>query len=259
MSVPGDQRADTAAAHGQDISAAMQELGWGNMDKKQTNADIPAVKTEGQHEQPAQPAAVDMNNGSASSGLQQGSTVAPLTTENLLKMQAEQGVPSKSYTRRAAANLIQRLRDSPDRLMGLPKSLQDMVNSESKKSELISILCDAGGALDEVAVSFQVYEDKYRAEMNRKSAVRLTRKQMVDTYGEEAEKVMAFKEKEGLTEADENCPGAVVYIVAQRSDETECGTKSGILAVSMSCILQFLYLCLIYMCKARKDVWDLGV
>ena len=44
---------------------------------------------------------------------------------------------------------------------------------------------------------------------------------MQDKYGDEAEKVMKHKEKNGMTEKDENDPDITVYLVAEKEDETE--------------------------------------
>ena len=133
------------------------------------------------------------------------------------------------YTRRAAANMLNRLKAAPDRLNKLP-SLHNMVFDESKKSELITILVENQGNLEKVQAFLQFQEEKGTVEMTRKKAVRYTKKQMQDIYGEDAEKVMKHKEEMGLTEEDENNPEGIVYLFAKKSEGTENYKRSGILA-----------------------------
>ena len=61
------------------------------------------------------------------------------------------------YSRRAAANLLARLKKNPSRLDGLP-SLRKMVFEEKKKNDLISMLCENGGNLEQVQVNLQQQE-----------------------------------------------------------------------------------------------------
>lgn len=144
------------------------------------------------------------------------------STPGAIPANANQSAPpgGSEYSRRAAANLINRLVKNPGRLESLP-SLKGMVFDERKKSELITALVDSSGDLHKANAFFQMQEEKGKAVIARKKALRLTKKQMQDTYGDEAEKVMKHKENTGMTEADENCPDSVVYLVAQKEDEHE--------------------------------------
>lgn len=67
--------------------------------------------------------------------------------------------------------------------------------------------------------------------MARKKALRWTKKQMQDTYGEDVAKVMKHKEEEGMVEADENNPDGIVYLIAQKEDEVEDYSRSSVLTV----------------------------
>ena len=137
------------------------------------------------------------------------------------------------YSRRAAANLIQRLRENPKRVEGLP-SLHSMVHDESKKSELITILCENNGSLEAVGAYLQAFEETWRGEFHKKTALRWTKKEMEDHYGADAEKVMNFKRQQGLIEDDENCPGTEVFLMSKKEDEVENGFRGGDLAFHIS-------------------------
>ncbi|CAL1170983.1 unnamed protein product [Cladocopium goreaui] len=134
--------------------------------------------------------------------------------------------PDGEYTRRAAANLIQRLKKNPGRLTTMP-SLHQMVFDEEKKNELITMICENGGKLEQVQCHLQQMEERGRVFSARKKALRWTKKQMQDAYGEDADKVMKHKESMGMVEEDENCPDGIVYLVAQREDEEDNFSRSG--------------------------------
>ena len=135
------------------------------------------------------------------------------------------------YSRRAAANLLARLKKNPSRLDGLP-SLRKMVFEEKKKNDLISMLCENGGNLEQgnleqVQVNLQQQEEVGRVFSAKKKALRFTKKQMEDSYGQDADKVMKFKESIGMIEEDENNPDGIVYLIAQREDEEDNYNRSG--------------------------------
>ena len=64
---------------------------------------------------------------------------------------------SQGYTRRAAANLINRLKNNTSRLHELPADLQTLVSSE-EKSKLISMLCEADGNLEVMMGNFRAMQ-----------------------------------------------------------------------------------------------------
>eukprot|EP00435_Cladocopium_sp_Y103_P029966 s3256_g7.t1 len=152
---------------------------------------------------------------------------------NGVKLEDQKLDQRQCYSRRAAANLIQRLRDNPKRMEGIP-SLQKMVHDESKKSELITILCDNNGSLEAVGAYLQAFEETWHGEFHKKRALRWTKKEMEDHYGADAEKVMNYKRQQGLVEDDENCPGTELYLIARKEDEVESGTRGGPSAFQLS-------------------------
>ena len=144
------------------------------------------------------------------------------------KIQEEQKKQDNEYTRRAAANLVKRLQQNPNRVQGM-QSLKDMVFNDAKKADLITLLVENGGDLGKVQCHLQLMEESGQINIARKKALRYTKKQMQDMYGEDAEKVMKHKEATGMTEDDENMPDVKLYLVAQREDEFEDFTRNSIL------------------------------
>ena len=144
---------------------------------------------------------------------------------------AEKSKDQQEYSRRAAANLISRLQNNPARLEGLP-DLKKLVFDGSRKSELITMICDKGGSLEQVNAKLVVQEETGKLLVNRKKALRYTKKQMNDMYGDDAAGVMKHKESIGMVEDDENNPGGFVYLVSQREDEDENYNRSGSLKLS---------------------------
>ena len=149
----------------------------------------------------------------------------------LQQVKVEQCTPTaqqakEEYSRRAAANLIKRLKENPSRMEGMP-SLRSMVMDDSKKSDLISILVEQQGNLQQVATYLQVQEENGRVQIARKRAIRKTKKQMLDLYGEEASKVMKHKEESGMIEKDENHPDGFVYLIAEKEDDVEDFNRTG--------------------------------
>ena len=132
----------------------------------------------------------------------------------------------EEYSRRAAANLIKRLKENPSRMEGMP-SLRSMVMDDSKKSDLITILVEQQGNLQQVATYLQVQEENGRVQIARKRAIRKTKKQMLDLYGEETSKVMKHKEENGMIEKDENHPDGFVYLIAEKEDDVEDFNRTG--------------------------------
>ena len=136
----------------------------------------------------------------------------------------------KEYTRRAAANLISRLRDNPSRLQAMP-ALEKMVKDDTKKSELITMLCESNGCLEKVGANLEVYEERLTDQSFKKKALRWTKKEMEDHYGADAEAAMKHKREQGLTEDDENCPGALLYLISRTQDEFAKHSRSGALTI----------------------------
>ena len=145
--------------------------------------------------------------------------------QQFLQLPQQQLQPAKAddaaaYSRRAAANLIKRLMQNPSRMASMP-SLEKMVFDESKKPELITMLVDGNGSLEKVNANLQFLEESGRGQIERKKALRYTKKQMQDMYGDEAAAVMKHKDQAGLVEEDENNPNGFVYLVSAKEDEEE--------------------------------------
>ena len=169
-------------------------------------------------------------------------STVPLTADALRQLQLQKQMSNaaglhaappqceqKEYTRRAAANLIKRLKENPSRMQEMP-SLHKMVFDDSKKSELISMLVDSDGAFEKVGASLQAFEESSRGEYNRKRALRWTKREVEEKYGADAEKIMKHKREQGLVEDDENCPGGELFLISRREDEWEHVTRGGALA-----------------------------
>ena len=159
--------------------------------------------------------------------------IVALTPENLAAVAktgpADLQPTAGQYGRRAAANLISRLANNPARLEGMPE-LAKMVNDPAKKSELITMICDSNGSLEEVGVQLRIVEENHRHEYHRKMAHRWTKKEMEDHYGSEAQKVMDFKRQHGMVEDDENCPGGELFLISKKEDMFEDQRSTGISA-----------------------------
>eukprot|EP00913_Durusdinium_trenchii_P000143 g129.t1 len=78
-----------------------------------------------------------------------------------------------------------------------------MVFDDAKKPELITLLTEQNGSLGGVSAVLVLQEEKGRVQMSRKQALRYTKKQMMDTYGEEADKVMKHKEDAGSAQDED--------------------------------------------------------
>ena len=211
---------------GQVTTSDLEALGWLSL-----KSDAPhASQTHPAQTHPAQPAAGPNAEASKATLPANPAQSSPNTSQQDLKRAAAPG----SYTRRAAANLINRLQQNPSRMGKLHPTLKDMVFNENKKSELISVLCDQSGSLEKVSAFFQAQEEKGNVKVNRRKAQRLTKKQMQDTYGPEAEKVMKQKEENGLVEEDENFAGGLVYLFMQKEDENESYSRSSFSPLSLA-------------------------
>ena len=135
---------------------------------------------------------------------------------------------AEPYTRQAAANLIGRLRKNPGRIEEMGQ-LKSMVFDDSRKSELITLLCQHNGSLAATSATLVLTEERGESETNSRRALRLTRKQMLDTYGDDAQAVMKYKEDNGLTETDVNCPNMVWYLQMSKEDEQQVWKSNSVL------------------------------
>ena len=200
----GTTQADASADNGSDKGDAM----------RRQKSQIFQPPSDVHMGPPAPPGSVVVKLEPAQNGMRQ-----PLPSQSSKPADTE-------YSRRAAANLLGRIKKNPSRLEGLP-SLRKMVFDEEKKNDLISMLCENGGNLEQVQVHLQQQEERGRYFSAKKKALRFTKKQMEDSYGKDAEQVMKYKESIGMIEEDENNPNGIVYLIAQREDEEDSYTRTG--------------------------------
>ena len=200
-----------------DFLAELQAMGWQTPSTCRPSEPVPA---QGAHQTSPASAAATQNGATK----HQQFDLPKTTGDQPRQPGGREG--AGGYNRRAAANLINRLRANPSRLQGHP-NLEKMVFDDAKKPELITLLTEQNGSLGGVSAVLVLQEEKGRVQMSRKQALRYTKKQMMDTYGEEADKVMKHKEDAGLVEKDENNPDGFVYLIANKVDENEDYLRSG--------------------------------
>ena len=111
------------------------------------------------------------------------------------------------YSRRSGANLLKRLLDNPNRLNKLPIDLQTMMKDPSKKSDVISLLCDHRGNLEQVNLMFQMRSKQATKNKQQATMTPLTELEVKQKYGEQAERVMQQKRTQGLVVEDPNLQG----------------------------------------------------
>ena len=137
--IPADQQQQlpsTAATHAITM-AELQAMGWQlpTSCRPQAEQHGETAQSPADAKQPAAPAPKPSPVAPAADA--QPAQEAPLVKQE--KMEAtDPPVDPKAYSRRAAANLIGRLRKNPDRVQSQP-SLQNMLFDEAKKSELITL------------------------------------------------------------------------------------------------------------------------
>lgn len=120
------------------------------------------------------------------------------------------------YSRRAAANLLGRIKKNSARMASLDPELRRRVLSgeEGVKSELISALCEIGGDIDALSATFQMETVVSSSSSSNNTTEPMTEKELVQSYGEEgAQKIIAHKRSIGMEQDDPNCPGFKVYLM----------------------------------------------
>ena len=157
----------------------------------------------------------------------------PLTAQNLALLTQEKcqnfgnmnppsGAEEKAtMSRRACYNLLDRIRKNPNRLKLLdPKFREQLLTSEQTAvpGDLVTQLFNAGGDLQAVNATFSVAHETENLDMDLSKLKPFTEVQLKTRYGdEEAKEVMKFKEQQGLTKDDPNCPGKKVYLMLDES------------------------------------------
>lgn len=126
-----------------------------------------------------------------------------------------------TMSRRACYNLLDRIRKNPNRLKLLdPKFREQLLTSEQTAvpGDLVTQLFNAGGDLQAVNATFSVAHETENLDMDVSKLKPFTELQVKARYGEEeAKQVMKFKEQQGLTKDDPNCPGKKVYMMVDES------------------------------------------
>lgn len=210
----------------------LHKMGWGKPFAPETAAAAPSpstaadvVMTDVKEELPAEPPLAEpvADPGTAAP--------APRLTAEHLKLLAEQqnpptacagNKPDKTMTRRAAYNLLNRIKNNPTRLNLLdPKIREKLLTSDSETavpSDLVTQLVNAGGDLEHLNAVFSVSHEKEQYELDNSKLKPHTELMVFAKYGEtDGKPVMELKQQQGLVKDDPNCPGKKVYLML---DET---------------------------------------
>ena len=205
----------------------LQEMGWGKPSAPQTPAAAPSpaadvVMTDVKKELPEEPP--------LAGPVTSPPTATPrLTAEHLKLLDKQQanpptacGKPDKSMTRRAAYNLLNRIKNNPTRLNLLdPKVREKLLTSDSETAvppDLVTQLVNAGGDLEQLNAVFSVSHEKEQYELDNSKLKPHTEMMIFAKYGEaDGKAVMELKRQQGLVKDDPNCPGKKVYLLL---DET---------------------------------------
>lgn len=206
----------------------LQKMGWGQPSSAPQALDVapsPAtdvVMTDVKQE-PEEPPLAD--------SLARVKNDTPRLTAEHLKLHEKQqvdpptacpGKPDKSMSRRAAYNLLNRIKNNPNRLNLLdPKVREKLLSADTETavpSDLVTQLVNAGGDLEHLNAIFSVSHEKEQYELDNSKLKPHTEIMVVAKYGEEnAKAVMELKRKQGLVKPDPNCPGKEVFLLL---DET---------------------------------------
>ena len=212
------------------------EMGWGKgADQKPADPEKPPSAPEGPETsqatpktpQPA-PATPQTGPGGSVEVKQERLTEAKLKELQLQKAQdfgnTVKAPPSAdekaTMSRRACYNLLDRIRKNPNRLKLLdPKFREQLLTSEQTAvpGDLVTQLFNAGGDLQAVNATFSVAHEIENLDMDVSKLKPFTELQVKARYGDEAKQVMKFKEQQGLTKDDPNCPGKKVYMMVDES------------------------------------------
>ena len=126
-------------------------------------------------------------------------------------------------TRRAAANVLSRVKDSESRLKSeFPSWMHSHIMNPANKSELITLIKESGGELKAVQAKLEITlkEEMVKSNMAKSSMIPLTEVEIIGKYGEaEAAKVMQQKVKDRLTVPDPNRSGGLLYLMQQDTTE----------------------------------------
>ena len=206
----------------------LMEMGWGSRPSPSVpDAVMQDPPKSAEAEEGPQPALIAPKEEPQTQG-------ARLTAERLQELQVQKALPPGSLvpggaaqekavlTRRAAYNLLNRVKNNPSRHNLLdPKLREKLLTSDSDTAvpgELVTQLLNAGGDLQALNASFSLTHEKEQYELDSSKLKPKTEEQLLKAYGpDKAKNVMAFKLSQGLYKDDPNLPGGKVYMML---DET---------------------------------------
>lgn len=122
----------------------------------------------------------------------------------------------KTVSRRAAYNLLDRLRKNPQRLQNVDPSMREkLLTTDSHiPSDMISGLMNHGGDLEALSASFRASRESALWDKSSSKLKPLTEMEVIQRYGEkEAGNVMKHKKASGMTRDDPNNPGKSLYLM----------------------------------------------
>ena len=130
----------------------------------------------------------------------------------------------KAGTRRAAYNLLMRLKENDKRHKKFDKELISQLlagDKEKVPTHLVDQLLEKGNDLDALSTSFSIAQEKEDYEINRASVEPVTERQLLDRYSkEDAAILMAQQERDGLAKPDSNLPGKKVRVAEREQAQT---------------------------------------
>ena len=155
------------------------------------------------------------------------------------------GVEGKGYTRRAAANLLSRLRNNSARTAALDSGFRNQLLNldDASRASLITALCECNGDLEALNASFETESVNEEFSRNTSTLEPYTEQEIINKYGAvKADEVMNHKRKCGLTQDDPNAPGATLFLL---SKDTMPGAHFSGLGFRVSRAAQ----CFFHMCR----------
>ena len=132
-------------------------------------------------------------------------------------------------TRRAAANLLSRVKDSESRMKSeFPEWMHSFVSNPVNKPEMITLIQEMAGDLKAVnaRLNVRLQEEKIKSNMAKTSMTPFTEMEIIAKYGaDEAKNVVKQKIDQNLTVPDPNKKGGLLYLMQQDVTEFKRGSK----------------------------------
>ena len=155
-----------------------------------------------------------------------------------------------TYTRRAAAGVLARLRQNKARLAQLPPSMVQACQSEDPdvKSNLITMITEAAGDMGQVMSHFSVSVMKQGQRCEKDVLEPMTEAQVRMVYGASADRLMAEKRSQGLVEVDPNLSEGMLFLVSKRTRHHGWMKES----VSLCCFKDIAVACHCFLIPLRE-------